>query len=114
YGPSAGPPGRRVPDGPSAPTPAGLARHPGSIAGSVALGLPIICTSVDHGTAFDIAGTGKASAVSMKRAMLAAGRLAGLRAARTSAAGRHAGQPAADHGAGSSRSEEPASAERGA
>jgi 4-hydroxythreonine-4-phosphate dehydrogenase len=27
---------------------------------NVTLGLPIIRTSVDHGTAFDIAGTGKA------------------------------------------------------
>ena len=32
---------------------------------SVALGLPIVRTSVDHGTAFDIAGTGKADARSM-------------------------------------------------
>ena len=29
------------------------------------LGLPFLRTSVDHGTAFDIAGTEKASAVSM-------------------------------------------------
>jgi 4-hydroxythreonine-4-phosphate dehydrogenase len=39
---------------------------------SVTLGLPFLRTSVDHGTAFDIAGTGKASAVSMKEAILAA------------------------------------------
>ncbi len=32
---------------------------------SVTLGLPILRTSVDHGTAFDIAGTGQARAVSM-------------------------------------------------
>ncbi|QQK78876.1 4-hydroxythreonine-4-phosphate dehydrogenase PdxA [Salicibibacter cibi] len=32
---------------------------------SVTNGLPFLRTSVDHGTAFDIAGTGKASAVSM-------------------------------------------------
>jgi len=36
---------------------------------SVTLGLPILRTSVDHGTAFDIAGTGKASAVSMIEAI---------------------------------------------
>jgi 4-phospho-D-threonate 3-dehydrogenase / 4-phospho-D-erythronate 3-dehydrogenase len=35
---------------------------------NVALGLPIIRTSVDHGTAFDIAGTGKASSESLVRA----------------------------------------------
>jgi len=39
---------------------------------SVTLGLPFLRTSVDHGTAFDIAGTGKASAVGMKEAILAA------------------------------------------
>lgn len=32
-------------------------------------GMPILRTSVDHGTAFDIAGTGKVSAVSMKEAI---------------------------------------------
>jgi 4-hydroxy-L-threonine phosphate dehydrogenase PdxA len=36
---------------------------------NVALGLPIIRTSVDHGTAFDIAGTGVASTVSLVRAL---------------------------------------------
>ncbi len=35
-------------------------------------GMPILRTSVDHGTAFDIAGTGKASAVSMVEAILLA------------------------------------------
>lgn len=35
-------------------------------------GMPILRTSVDHGTAFDIAGTGKASAVSMIEAILLA------------------------------------------
>jgi 4-hydroxythreonine-4-phosphate dehydrogenase len=39
---------------------------------SVTLGLPFLRTSVDHGTAFDIAGTGKASAVGMKEAILVA------------------------------------------
>ena len=36
---------------------------------SVTLGLPVLRTSVNHGTAFDIAGTGKASAVSMIEAI---------------------------------------------
>jgi 4-phospho-D-threonate 3-dehydrogenase / 4-phospho-D-erythronate 3-dehydrogenase len=39
---------------------------------SVTLGLPFIRTSPDHGTAFDIAGTGKASAVSMIESILVA------------------------------------------
>ncbi|MGH2398853.1 MAG: 4-hydroxythreonine-4-phosphate dehydrogenase PdxA [bacterium] len=39
---------------------------------SVTLGLPFIRTSVDHGTAFDIAGTGKARADSMAAAIIAA------------------------------------------
>lgn len=36
---------------------------------NVSMGLPIIRTSVDHGTAFDIAGTGKASESSMLAAI---------------------------------------------
>jgi 4-hydroxythreonine-4-phosphate dehydrogenase len=36
---------------------------------NVSMGLPIIRTSVDHGTAFDIAGTGKASEESMLAAI---------------------------------------------
>lgn len=36
---------------------------------NVSIGLPIIRTSVDHGTAFDIAGTGKASSESMTAAI---------------------------------------------
>ena len=36
---------------------------------NVTLGLPIIRTSVDHGTAFDLAGTGRASADSLVAAM---------------------------------------------
>jgi 4-hydroxythreonine-4-phosphate dehydrogenase len=41
---------------------------------NVTLGLPIIRTSVDHGTAYDIAGTGKADASSLKAAIkMAAG-----------------------------------------
>ena len=36
---------------------------------NVSIGLPIIRTSVDHGTAFDIAGTGQASEESMLAAI---------------------------------------------
>jgi 4-hydroxythreonine-4-phosphate dehydrogenase len=43
---------------------------------NVALGLPIIRTSVDHGTAFDIAGQGVASSVSLIRALEFAVKLA--------------------------------------
>ena len=42
---------------------------------NVTLGLPIIRTSVDHGTAFDIAGKGVADAGSMIQAVLLAARL---------------------------------------
>jgi 4-hydroxythreonine-4-phosphate dehydrogenase len=44
---------------------------------NLTLGLPIIRTSVDHGTGFDIAGTGAARAESMLAAMRVAARLAG-------------------------------------
>ncbi len=51
-----------------------------SVAGvNVTLGLPIIRTSVDHGTAFDIAGTGKANEQSMVDAILMAATMAGHR-----------------------------------
>lgn len=43
---------------------------------NISLGIPIIRTSVDHGTAFDIAGTNKADARSMKQAMRMAARMA--------------------------------------
>ncbi|GAA4067071.1 4-hydroxythreonine-4-phosphate dehydrogenase PdxA [Actinomadura miaoliensis] len=43
---------------------------------NITVGLPVIRTSVDHGTAFDIAGTGKADAGSMVEAMRQAARLA--------------------------------------
>jgi len=36
---------------------------------NISLGIPVIRTSVDHGTAFDIAGTGRADPRSMKQAM---------------------------------------------
>ena len=50
---------------------------------NVSMGLPIIRTSVDHGTAFDIAGTGQAretsllSAIDVALKMLAARQTAG-------------------------------------
>jgi 4-hydroxy-L-threonine phosphate dehydrogenase PdxA len=40
------------------------------------LGPPFLRTSVDHGTAYDIAGKGKADPSSMKEAILLAARLA--------------------------------------
>ena len=43
---------------------------------NVSLGLPILRTSVDHGTAFDIAGRGVADPSSMVEAVLLAARLA--------------------------------------
>jgi 4-phospho-D-threonate 3-dehydrogenase / 4-phospho-D-erythronate 3-dehydrogenase len=44
---------------------------------NVTLGLPIVRTSVDHGTAFDIAWQGKASPTSLFEAVRLAARLAG-------------------------------------
>lgn len=46
---------------------------------NVSLGLPIDRTSVDHGTAFDIAGTGRANHVNMLSAIAYARRLVGGR-----------------------------------
>jgi len=43
---------------------------------ALTLGLPFIRTSVDHGTAYDIAGKGKADESSMREAILMAARLA--------------------------------------
>ncbi|MFD5829131.1 4-hydroxythreonine-4-phosphate dehydrogenase PdxA [Lentzea sp. NPDC060358] len=43
---------------------------------NLTVGLPVIRTSVDHGTAFDIAGTGKADARSMVEALRQAAELA--------------------------------------
>jgi 4-hydroxythreonine-4-phosphate dehydrogenase len=48
---------------------------------NVALGLPIIRTSVDHGTAFDIAWKGVASTASLVSALEFAARMAGSRSA---------------------------------
>lgn len=42
---------------------------------NITVGLPVIRTSVDHGTAFDIAGTGKASSESMVEAIRQAANL---------------------------------------
>ncbi|GAB3694686.1 4-hydroxythreonine-4-phosphate dehydrogenase PdxA [Saccharopolyspora tripterygii] len=44
---------------------------------NITVGLPVIRTSVDHGTAFDIAGTGDAEAGSMLEALRQAAALAG-------------------------------------
>ena len=46
---------------------------------NVTLGLPIIRTSVDHGTAYDLAGTGKAHPGSLKAAIRMAAEMAGRR-----------------------------------
>ena len=43
---------------------------------NVTLGLPFIRTSPDHGTAFDIAGTGKANPASLIAALKLASRMA--------------------------------------
>ena len=43
---------------------------------NVTLGLPFIRTSPDHGTAFDIAGTGKANPASLIAALRLAARMA--------------------------------------
>ena len=43
---------------------------------NITLGLPIIRTSVDHGTAYDIAGTGNANAASLKNAIKLAASMA--------------------------------------
>jgi 4-hydroxythreonine-4-phosphate dehydrogenase len=50
---------------------------------NVTLGLPIIRTSVDHGTAYDIAGTGQADASSLKAAIRMASEMVRNRSARS-------------------------------
>jgi 4-hydroxythreonine-4-phosphate dehydrogenase len=55
---------------------------------NVSLGIPIIRTSVDHGTAFDIAGKNLADAGNMKSALLMAAVMAGRRDTRKSEAAR--------------------------
>ncbi|HET6184330.1 MAG TPA: 4-hydroxythreonine-4-phosphate dehydrogenase PdxA [Acetobacteraceae bacterium] len=52
---------------------------------NVTLGLPIVRTSPDHGTAFDIAGTGAADPSSLIEALRLAGTLAGHRASHVAA-----------------------------
>ena len=54
--------------------------HGGGFAVNVTLGLPFIRTSVDHGTAFDIAGTGRAKTESL---------IAALKFAETMSCGKH-------------------------
>jgi 4-hydroxythreonine-4-phosphate dehydrogenase len=49
---------------------------------NVTLGLPIVRTSVDHGTAFDIAGRGQADPGSLEEAVRVAIEMAGRRAGR--------------------------------
>jgi len=48
---------------------------------NISLGIPIIRTSVDHGTAFDIAGRNQADPTSMKQAMRLAARMAAAKRA---------------------------------
>ena len=47
---------------------------------NISVGIPVIRTSVDHGTAFDIAGRNRADSRSMKQAMRIAARMAANRA----------------------------------
>src|SRR5581483_1440871 len=54
---------------------------------NVTLGLPFIRTSPDHGTAFDIAGTGKANPASLIAALRLAARMAETKPARTAPLG---------------------------
>jgi len=49
---------------------------------NVTLGLPIVRTSVDHGTAYDLAGTGQAHPGSLKAAIFMAAEIAHRRAAK--------------------------------
>jgi 4-phospho-D-threonate 3-dehydrogenase / 4-phospho-D-erythronate 3-dehydrogenase len=62
---------------------------------NVSLGLPIIRTSVDHGTAFDIAGRNLADATNMKAAMRLAVRMAEGKLALTGQASGCTARPAA-------------------
>ncbi len=61
----------------------GLVKVLGIEAGvNITVGLPVIRTSVDHGTAFDIAGTGMADVASMIEALRQAAELIARRRAR--------------------------------
>ena len=62
---------------------------------NVTLGLPIIRTSPDHGTAFDIAGRNAASDGSMRAAIELASQMAARRMAATTIAARKPSEPAA-------------------
>ena len=53
---------------------------------NVTLGLPFVRTSPDHGTAFDIAGTGRANPASLIASLKLAARLAAREPAPLSAA----------------------------
>jgi 4-hydroxythreonine-4-phosphate dehydrogenase len=53
-----------------------LKTHAFGRAVNVTLGLPLVRTSVDHGTAFDIAGKGRADASSMVEAIRLAAEIA--------------------------------------
>lgn len=64
---------------------------------NISLGIPIIRTSVDHGTAFDIAGQNRADARSMKQAMRVAARMAANRLAAARTAAEPAGQGSVRH-----------------
>ena len=59
-----------------------LKTHAFGVAVNVTLGLPIVRTSVDHGTAFDVAGAGRADAGSMLEAVRLAIELSPQREAR--------------------------------
>ena len=50
---------------------------------NVSMGLPFLRTSPDHGTAYDLAGTGKASADSMEASILLAAAMASKRSGKT-------------------------------
>jgi len=54
-----------------------LKSHGFGVAANITLGLPIIRTSVDHGTAFDLAGSGKASTGSLLTAIRVAREMTG-------------------------------------
>jgi 4-hydroxythreonine-4-phosphate dehydrogenase len=58
---------------------------------NVTLGLPIVRTSVDHGTAYDIAGSGKANEANMLAAINLAAQMAANRARLPSPTGRGSG-----------------------
>jgi len=54
-----------------------LKHHDFKNAVNVTLGLPFVRTSVDHGTALELAGTGRADATSLLAALALAHELAG-------------------------------------